>query len=278
MNDPSAIRDVTIDSQALARKMRVRVIVPPGFAPHRAARYPVLYFLHPWGLSPGYITDKLNIHRHLWQGVRAGTLPPMVIAIPTGFKSFFVNAADPPGHDWTHIVESNDRFFQDALDQYGRYGDYLLREVIPYVEQHYPVRTDCAGRAIGGISMGGAGAAVHAFCAPERFCAVGIHSPALFDGPPGHSGPPWIFGLTPETFVARSPAHLAQRLTLETQPRIFLDTSSRDVMRDQVAYLHRALEANGIAHTYSVPVGGHDKTYWEPRMPEYLAFYAQDWR
>lgn len=49
------------------------------------------------------------------------------------------------------------------------------------------------------------------------------------------------------------------------------------MMRDQVAHLHRALEANGIAHRYSVPVGGHDKTYWEPRMPKYLAFYAQDW-
>jgi enterochelin esterase-like enzyme len=272
-----AVIDIVIDSCAVNRAMEVRVITPPGYDDDPARTYPVLYFLHPWGLSPHYITDKLIIHRHAWRGAANGSLPPMLIVLPTGYKSFYMNAADPPGHDWTPVVESHDEFFRDALDQYGQYGDYLLKEVIPYAETHYRVRTDRAGRAIGGISMGGAAAAFHAFRDPSRFCAVGIHSPALFSGPPENTGPPWIFGVERESFAARNPADVALNLTPGTQPRIWLDTGSGDAMRDVVEHLHHVLEDRGIAHDFAIHPGGHNKTYWEPLMSAYLAFYAREW-
>jgi enterochelin esterase-like enzyme len=257
--------------------MPVWIISPPGYVDDGPAVYPVLYFLHPWGLSPRYIIDKLNIHLHLWRGITDGTLPPIVIALPTGEKSFFLNAADPPGHDWSPVVALHEDFFRDALHQYGRYGDYLLADVIPHVETHFRVRTDRAGRAIGGISMGGAAAAVHAFRAPDQFSAVGIHSPALFSGPPGNGGPPWIFGVDRESFAERNPADVARCLTPANQPRIWLDTGSQDMMRQAVEQLHAVFEEQKIAHQFSIEPGGHDKMYWEPRMPEYLGFYAQRW-
>ena len=271
-----SIDDVVLHSPALGRQMALKVILPPDYAPE-AGPYPVLYFLHPWGLSPRYITDKLNMHLHLWRGVVEGTLPPMVIALPTGGKSFFIDAADPPGHDWSQVVQFDSEFFRDALDQYGNYGAYLRDDVIPLVEDRYAVRSDRAGRAIGGISMGGAGAAVHAFHSPEAFGAVGIHSPALFTGPPDYGGPPWIFGVEPESIAERNPADVARRLTPERQPRIALDCAEGDPMVEQVRALHRVLVEGDIAHEYTIEPGRHDKTYWEPRMGRYLAFYARDW-
>ncbi len=272
-----ALHDLKLESVALGRAMEVLLVLPPRYTPSPGTPYPVLYFLHPWGLNPHYITEKLRIHEHLWHAVERGDLPPMVIVLPTGHKSFYLNAADPPGHDWAALLDANERFFENALEEYGRYGDYLLDEVIPYVEARYPVHHDRAGRAIGGISMGGAGAAVHAFRQPEQFCALGIHSPALFSGPPENGGPPWIFGLEQKTFKARDPIALAHSLQPETAPRIFLDTGDRDPMRAEVERLHYALEERGIPHVYEMPTGGHDKTYWEPRMHAYLAFYAEDW-
>ncbi|RPJ00887.1 MAG: hypothetical protein EHM39_04135 [Chloroflexi bacterium] len=271
------IFSISLDSQAVGRAMPVWIITPPGYVDDEQVVYPVLYFLHPWGLSPRYITDKLNIHLHLWRGIADGTLPPMVIVLPAGEKSFFLNAADPPGHDWSSVVALHEDFFRAALDQYGCYGDYLLAEVIPYVEAHVRVRTDREGRAIGGISMGGAAAAVHAFRAPDQFGTVGIHSPALFSGPPGNGGPPWIFGVDRESFSARNPADAARNLGPDTQPRIYLDTGSQDMMRRAVEQLHAVLEEQDIAHHFAINPGAHDKSYWEPRMPEYLAFYAQTW-
>ncbi len=277
MHCQGAIADRQIDSRALSRRMLVRVITPPGYAADVEAPYPVLFFLHPWGLSPHYITDKLHIHHHLWDGIAAGDLPPMVIVLPTGHRSFYLNAADPPGYDWSPVVAATPDFFRDALDQYGRYGDYLLGEVVPFVEREYTVRCDRAGRALGGISMGGAAAAVHAFRDPARFCAVGIHSPALFMGPPEEGGPPWIFGVERASFAARNPADLARSLDPAVRLRIFLDTGDQDMMVGAVRQLHQALADRGVAHDFGVNPGEHNKTYWEPRMREYLAFYARGW-
>jgi len=271
------IQDLILSSTALGRTMQITVILPPQYNPGRAT-YPVLFFLHPWGLSPQYLTNKLRIHEHLWQGITNGTLPPMVIAMPSGERSFFLNAADPPGHDWHSYVDSQSRFFDNALDQYGRYGDYLLQEVIPFVEANFHVRKDRDGQAIGGISMGGAAAAVHAFRDPKRFCAVGIHSPALFSWTPAGGGPPWIFGLDQASFAERNPADLARRVSPATQPRIFLDTGDSDPMRHEVQKLHDALAKAGLRHEFAINQGGHNKLYWEPRMKHYLAFYARDWR
>lgn len=272
-----ATHALSFESRATERRMTVHVITPPGDCETGIAR-PVLYFLHPWGLSPRYLIDKLRMVEHLWQGVERGALPPFVIALPEGGKSFYVNALDPPGHDWSPVVRSQPAFFAHALEQYGRYGDYLWDEVMPAVEERFGVRSDRAGRAIGGISMGGAAAAYHAFRAPEAFCAAGIHSPAVFQGPPEQGGPPWIFGLTQETFAQYNPADLARGLAPEDQPRLWLDCGDRDNLLHNVEHLHQALAEQGLAHEYSIRPGGHDKTYWTPRMPDYLEFYAREWQ
>lgn len=273
-----SLHDLELDSQATGRPMTIRVVLPLDYRPNSSAPYPVLYFLHPWGLSPRYLTDKLLMHRHLWHGIRQEAWPPFVIIMPEGGRSFYLNAADPPGHNWNEILAGSPHFFENALEQYGRYGDYLLNEVIPTVEQLYPVRTDRKGRAIGGISMGGAAAALHAFAHPDLFCAVGIHSPALFSGPWSNGGaPPWIFGLERESFAARNPADVARLLAPERQPRIFLDTGQDDPMREQVEHLHEVLSSCGLRHHFAIEAGGHNKHFWEPRMPQYLAFYAAEW-
>jgi len=71
---------------------------------------------------------------------------------------------------------------------------------------------------------------------------------------------------------------LARRLAPEDQPRIWLDCGDQDALLENVETLHEALVAQGLAHDYSVHPGRHDKTYWEPRMPAYLAFYARGWQ
>lgn len=269
--------ELLLDSRATGRRMMVRVITPAH--DHKVgAPLPVLYFLHPWGLSPRYLLEKLRMAEHLWWGIERGALPPFVIALPEGGKSFYVNALDPPGHDWSAVVRSQPSFFAHALEQYGRYGDYLWHEVFPAVENRFEVRSDRAGRAIGGISMGGAAAAYHAFRAPEAFSAVGIHSPAVFQGPPEQGGPPWIFGLTRETFAQYNPADLARSLRPEDQPRIWLDCGDQDDLLHNVEHLHRALAEQALAHDYSICPGGHSKAYWEPRIPDYLEFYARGWQ
>ncbi|HEX3049624.1 MAG TPA: alpha/beta hydrolase-fold protein [Aggregatilineaceae bacterium] len=270
-------QDLTLDSQAVGRKLNVRVILPPDYGTAMDRVYPVLYFLHPWGMTPRYLTDKLGLARHVWNETVAGTLPSMAVVVPMGGKSFFMNAADPPGHDWQAVVQRSPDFYRDALHSYGRYGDYLLQEVIPTIQAAYRVRRDRDGRAIGGISMGGVAAALHGFSDVSQFGAVGLHSPALFPGSPGKMGPPWIFGVERESFAERNPDDLALKLDPATAPRILLDCGEQDDLVDEVEQLHQVLERQGIVHEYAILAGGHDKAFWETRIKEWLAFYAQDW-
>jgi enterochelin esterase family protein len=65
---------------------------------------------------------------------------------------------------------SNRSFEYDTLsDQYAR---FLLEEILPEVETSYRLRTDAAGRAIGGISSGGICAFTVAWQRPDQFSKV----------------------------------------------------------------------------------------------------------
>jgi enterochelin esterase family protein len=65
---------------------------------------------------------------------------------------------------------SNRSFEYDTLsDQYAR---FLLEEILPEVEKSYRLRTDSAGRAIGGISSGGICAFTVAWQRPDQFSKV----------------------------------------------------------------------------------------------------------
>jgi hypothetical protein len=57
----------------------------------------------------------------------------------------------------------------------------ITEELLPYISEHYNIRTDRNGRAIGGFSMGGDGALRIAIRNSEKFIAVSSHSgaPAL---------------------------------------------------------------------------------------------------
>jgi poly(3-hydroxybutyrate) depolymerase len=67
-------------------------------------------------------------------------------------------------------------YWHDRAD--GAWGRYVTDEVIPQVTRRFD--TDPRRVAIGGISMGGFGALDLAVHMPGRWCAVGAHSPALW--------------------------------------------------------------------------------------------------
>jgi enterochelin esterase-like enzyme len=270
------IKDRTIHSRALCKPMRLRLYLPPYYGEFDV-RYPVVYLLHPWGEDEHYWTDELRFHQVADHLINAGTIPPFIAVMPQGDKSFFVNAEDPGG-DFSMIVRLAPDFYAGALDGYGDYADYILQDVIPAVERTEQTRTDRAGRVIGGVSMGGAGAAVLAFTHPRHFGAVGIHSPFLFTAE--RLGPPWIFGLGDEEAFARlDPVHLAKRLSPGDALRIHVDCGADDEMgmSAPTADLHYALVERDVPHAYVSLPGRHNADYWRANLAQYLGFYAAGW-
>ena len=117
-------------SEALNRTMPFLVILPEGCELASAARTPVIYFLHGRGREEATLLGDDFTRRTVLSRRCA-------IVLPRGEDGWYVDS---------------------RIDPTARYATYL-DEVIATAEACFPVRQDMAGRAIGGWSMGGYGAA-----------------------------------------------------------------------------------------------------------------------
>jgi enterochelin esterase-like enzyme len=136
------------------------VYLPPGYD-HTKARFPVLYFLHGFtGSAKGWLNVgpfAPTVPERLDALIAAGQAPPFIGAFPDGWTSL-------GGSQWSNSAGL------------GRYADYVVRDVVAEVDQHY--RTVAAPRARGliGKSSGGYGALQIGTTHPDVFGHVGCHS------------------------------------------------------------------------------------------------------
>lgn len=149
-------------SAALKHDQVAQVYVPEGAAP--AGGFPVLYLLH--GLN-GASTDWQtlgSIQAALDHLIAARTIKPLIVVMPSGGNSWYVDSADISGP--------------------GNYATAIGHDLPSAVEAAFPVGTDRAHRAIAGLSMGGFGALRLGLGEPERYQAVAALSPAIWQNVP----------------------------------------------------------------------------------------------
>jgi enterochelin esterase-like enzyme len=106
------------------------VYTPPNYDPARAKPYPTFYLSHGGGENEmGWSTQGVvgNILDNL---INSGEIQPVVVVMPNGMG----------------FPQST---FNEAYDQ------DLIKNMIPYVEQHYHVSKSAMDRAFSGLSMGG---------------------------------------------------------------------------------------------------------------------------
>lgn len=181
--------------------------------------------------------------------IQTGSIRPMIIAMPEGDHSYFMNhAADGP-----------------------RWDDYVAREVVAYVDAHYRTLPGRDHRAIGGLSMGGEGALQLAINYPEVFSIVGANSLSLhtsLDNAPAYFGD-W------EYYAHYDPLRLAATGDSVGSLQIWVDVGDRNRYLGAAQQLHEILTARDIDHLWHVYPGVHDNSYWIAHTAEYLTFYSQ---
>jgi enterochelin esterase-like enzyme len=232
-------------SRALGREMSYFMYFPPDYD-ESGRSYPVLYLLHgaagdaaEW---PVYgVIDMLD------QAILAKDVEPFLVVLPQGEFGYWINHAEE-GYRW---------------------GDYVTRDLVQHVDGTYRTLRRPHRRAIGGLSMGGAGALVQAFTHPQVFGIAGAHGPALRED---NSLVPFLG--TGTEFAARDPIALARTRPGIEQLQIMLDTGEEDPWYARVLVLYDVLLQRGIQHEFHVWPGGHDEAYWSSHTPEYLRFYS----
>ena len=118
--------------------------------------YPVVYLMHGAGGHQLNLIERFSTPDILNELIGEGTLPECIVVFIDGYNSYYV---DGPGLSMETAI---------------------IDELIPFIDETYNTLATKEGRMIGGISMGGYGAARFALKYPELFSTALLLSPAIW--------------------------------------------------------------------------------------------------
>jgi S-formylglutathione hydrolase FrmB len=258
-------------STILSSSVRYCVFLPASYSSpdSKAQRYPVLYLLHGLGGNEksAAVSGEWNVLQDLRRDHKAGNF---LVVAPDGMDTFYINSRD------------------------GKmlYGDFFLREFMPFIERMYRVRAGRAERGITGFSMGGYGALRIGFAHPELFGSISAHSAALMRDPPqgvnaGASAGNMaarvltnVFGnpIDQKFWDLNSPFLLAKKNSASlSKTKIYFDCGTEDSygFNHGASEMDQALNSFMIPHEFHLYPGGHSVSYL---LAHREASYEFHWR
>lgn len=146
----------TLYSPKLKLDWNYNVYLPKNYDPKNKEGYPVLYMLHGLGGNHTNLLERFDSKKILDRVIEK-TGQEMIVVFPDGFNSFYIN-------------QNNGMQMESAI----------MDDLISFIEKTYNTKTDRDHRAIGGISMGGYGAARLALKYPKTFSKATLISPAVW--------------------------------------------------------------------------------------------------
>ncbi|HUO74760.1 MAG TPA: alpha/beta hydrolase family protein [Solirubrobacteraceae bacterium] len=151
-------------SRAMGNVQTVDVLLPPRLHRSGHTRYHVLYLLHGAGGDyRSWITAGIE--------QLLGTLP-VIAVMPEGSQ----DGMDGSYADWASMAPAAGTPTRPVSERAPAWESYHIRELVPFIDEHFPTLAGPAGRAIAGISMGGGGATKYAAEYPGTFGYVGTFS------------------------------------------------------------------------------------------------------
>ncbi len=152
----------TLYSETLKLDWNFTAYLPASFdAENAEQKFPVIYLLHGAYGNHRNLVERFSTKDIMDKLIAEGKMPEAVVVFVDGFNSYYV---DGPAFDMESAI---------------------INDLIPYMETTYHGMGTKEGRVIGGISMGGYGAARFGMKYPEMFGIVLMMSPAVWDDPAG---------------------------------------------------------------------------------------------
>ena len=258
-----------VKSVILNKDVKYTIYLPADYEKSER-NYPVVYLLH------GYSDDDTGwlqfgeINRLVDKAISDGTIPPMIIVMPDGGVSFYMN----------------------SYDGKEKYEDFFVKEFMPKIEKDYRIKTQKRFRGIAGLSMGGFGSLNYALKYPDLFAAVAPLSAAVWDDNAIATTPDENWGRTLGQLFGRDLKGTA-RLTpawydnsalkmVETKSaddlkkvRYWIDCGDDDFLTKGNSLLHIALTEKKIPHEFRMREGGHTWDYWRTGIIPALEFIGK---
>jgi S-formylglutathione hydrolase FrmB len=180
-----SVRSPSLEGNLLGDSAYRSVIVylPPTYDTETDRRFPVVYLLHGYNDTNTIWRDGafqgFNILESMDRLVAAGKIREMILVMPDGRNAY-------GGSYYTNSRVT------------GNWEDFIVRELVDYVDSTYRTIGGSASRGIAGHSMGGYGALFLAIRHPDVFSSVyGLSSCCLtMEGDVGIENPEWLTTLT----------------------------------------------------------------------------------
>lgn len=166
------------------------IYLPPGYDPTR--RYPVVYLLHGMRGAPSSFWSGLHLATIADGLIAASQMPPFVAVMPVAGPT-----VDPDSGEWAGVWEQ-----------------YVVQDVVPWVDAHLATIPSARGRALEGLCAGGYGALDIGLRHPGLFGTLGswegYFAPVFRDGPFVHASAADLAAHDPALLVSAQAASLRQ--------------------------------------------------------------------
>lgn len=151
----------------------VLVYLPPSYAKEKNRRYPVVYFLHGYGLNAERYWNIMTVPETADKLNAAGTTHEMILVHPDAFTVY------------------DGSMYSNSLTT-GDWEDYIAKDLVAYIDSHFRTVANREGRGLAGHSMGGYGTVRIGMKHPEVFSALyAMSSCCLMNNPmPGQGRGP----------------------------------------------------------------------------------------
>lgn len=264
------LESLEMPSKLLKTNIKYSVYLPDGYD-QSEREYPVVYLLN------GYTGDERdwiqfgNMQNIMDKGIANSDFPAMIVVMPDG----------------------DDRLYVNKYDGSYPYGDMLIEELIPFVEDKFRIRKERQFRAVSGLSMGGAGCLILAFKHHDLFSAVAAYSAAIRtdeefmayqkgDGWDNYFGRAFGTGLEGKDRITdfyrqNNVLDLAKNTAADALKslKIYFDCGDDDYLSPGNVHLHLKLKERGIMHEFRINEGAHTWPYWRENLPIGMAFIGR---
>ena len=251
------IHKIKMYSNALKKEMNIAIYVPENY---KDSNLPALYFLH--GRSGNEeILEQLKINEIASKLIKVKKIKPMMIVCPNIDNSRGINSSN-------EYKEIQGKY---GIVNLGLYEDYLINEVIPYIDKNYKTISNREKRYIGGISSGGYIALHNGLRHQDLFSKIGGHMPAI---DLSYLDEDECYFENEEMWNKYDPITIAKNDEVK-DIKIYLDDGNEDEGKFYLSCekLYKILKLKNVDIEYNLFEGHHNVKYVLSNLDKYLKFY-----
>jgi S-formylglutathione hydrolase FrmB len=246
----ASVDSIAVFSSSMKKPIKVLVIKPDNIP--AGSKLPVVYLLHGYsGNYKSWLKDAPGLIQKSYDN-------QVILVMPDGgFNSWYLDS---------------------PVDSSYKYETFMIKELVPYIDDHYPTINKVSYRAITGLSMGGHGAFYLAIKHKDLFGAAGSICGGVDIRPfPNNWDMSKILGSLSENkdnWDRNTVINMVDSLK-NGELHLIFDCGSDDFFLEVNRALHIKLAANKVSHDYIERPGAHNAAYWRNSIDYQLLFFSK---